>query len=96
MIVTAANLTYSYCHIIIILSVLQRHCKRSFPSMDGLVAVMNIELRFNAFYISSLSPVLSNETEWDIPKLNVKNYNPVMTYMHVSMHTHVLLCQYTG
>jgi len=31
--------------------VLWRQCKRSFPSMDFLVAVINIELRFNAFYM---------------------------------------------
>jgi hypothetical protein len=29
--------------------------------------------------------------EWDIPMLNVKNYNPVTTYMHMPMHTHITM-----
>jgi hypothetical protein len=41
--------------------------------------------------VCSLSPVLSNETELDIPMLNVKNYNPVITCMHVPMHTRVTM-----
>lgn len=84
--------SHSYCHIVIIIfRSIEALQNRSFPSINGLVAILNTELSFNAFYTFILSPIASDEKEWDTPMLNMESYNPMMTCMQVPMHAHIAL-----